>query len=35
MLRNFDMLIAEATGVPTFLAEDPQQCVAKGNGYCA
>ncbi len=31
-LRNLDMLIAEATGVPTFLAEDPQQCVAKGTG---
>jgi rod shape-determining protein MreB and related proteins len=31
-LRNLDTLIAEATGVPTFLAEDPQQCVAKGTG---
>jgi rod shape-determining protein MreB len=31
-LRNLDMLIAEATGVPTFLAEDAQQCVAKGTG---
>jgi len=31
-LRSLDTLIAEATGVPTFLAEDPQQCVAKGTG---
>ncbi|KKW33228.1 MAG: Rod shape-determining protein mreB [Candidatus Uhrbacteria bacterium GW2011_GWA2_53_10] len=32
MLRNFDTLISEATGVPTFVAEDPQLCVAKGTG---
>jgi len=31
-LRNLDTLIAEATGVPTFMAEDPQQCVVKGTG---
>ena len=31
-LRSLDTLIAEATGVPTFVAEDPQQCVAKGTG---
>ncbi|MBU0531592.1 MAG: rod shape-determining protein [Candidatus Uhrbacteria bacterium] len=31
-LRNLDSLIAEATGVPTYVAEDPQQCVAKGTG---
>jgi rod shape-determining protein MreB len=31
-LRNIDRLIAEATGVPTYLAEDPQLCVAKGTG---
>ena len=31
-LRNLDVLIAEATGVPTFVAEEPQQCVAKGTG---
>ncbi len=31
-LRNLDELIAEATGVPTYVAEDPQQCVAKGTG---
>lgn len=32
LLRNFDTLISEATGVPTFVAEDPQLCVAKGTG---
>lgn len=32
MLRNMDRLIAEATGVPVFVAEDPQLCVAKGTG---
>ncbi len=32
MLRNLDRLIAEATGVPVFVAEDPQLCVAKGTG---
>lgn len=31
-LRNLDQLIAQATGVPTYVAEDPQQCVAKGTG---
>lgn len=31
-LRNFDRLIAEATGVPTYIAEEPQLCVAKGTG---
>lgn len=31
-LRNLDRLIAEATGVPVFVAEDPQLCVAKGTG---
>lgn len=31
-LRNLDTLISEATGVPTFVAEEPQQCVAKGTG---
>ncbi|MFC1787832.1 rod shape-determining protein [Patescibacteria group bacterium] len=31
-LRNLDTLISEATGVPTFLAEEPQQCVVKGTG---
>jgi rod shape-determining protein MreB len=32
LLRSLDVLIAEATGVPTFVAEDPQQCVVKGTG---
>jgi len=31
-LRNIDELIARATGVPCFLAEDPLLCVAKGTG---
>lgn len=31
-LRNFDVLISEATGVPCFVAEDPILCVAKGTG---
>ena len=32
LLRNIDELIARATGVPCFLAEDPLLCVAKGTG---
>jgi len=31
-LRHFDRLVAEATGVPTYLAEEAQLCVAKGTG---
>jgi rod shape-determining protein MreB len=31
-LRNLDQLISEATGVPVYVAEDPQLCVAKGTG---
>ena len=31
-LRNLDKLIAEATGVPVFVADNPQLCVAKGTG---
>ncbi|MEN9557716.1 MAG: hypothetical protein RL141_85 [Candidatus Parcubacteria bacterium] len=31
-LRNLDKLFAEATGVPAFVADDPQRCVAKGTG---
>lgn len=31
-LRNLDKLFAEATGVPAFIAQDPQLCVAKGTG---
>jgi rod shape-determining protein MreB len=31
-LRNLHTLIAEATGVPTFVAEDTQLCVVRGTG---
>ena len=31
-LRNLDRLFSEATGVPAFMADNPQQCVAKGTG---
>ncbi len=31
-LRNLDELVAQATGVPTYVAEDPLLCVAKGTG---
>jgi len=32
LLRNLDQLIAKATGVPCFLADDAFFCVAKGTG---
>jgi rod shape-determining protein MreB and related proteins len=32
LLRNIDELVARATGVPCFVAEDPLLCVAKGTG---
>lgn len=32
LLRNLDELIAQATGVPCFVAEDALLCVAKGTG---
>jgi len=32
LLKNIDELIAQATGVPCFIAEDPLLCVAKGTG---
>lgn len=32
LIRNIDVLISQATGVPCFLAEDPLLCVAKGTG---
>ena len=32
LLGNIDELIAQVTGVPCFLAEDPLLCVAKGTG---
>nr|MBP7992457.1 rod shape-determining protein [Candidatus Magasanikbacteria bacterium] len=31
-LRNLDALIAEATGVPCYVADEPLLCVAKGTG---
>ena len=31
-LRNLDKLFSEATGVPAFIANEPQLCVAKGTG---
>jgi rod shape-determining protein MreB len=31
-LRNLDRLFSEATGVPVFVADTPQLCVAKGTG---
>jgi rod shape-determining protein MreB len=31
-LRNLDRLLAEATGVPAFVADNPQMCVARGTG---
>ncbi|MBI3115202.1 MAG: rod shape-determining protein [Candidatus Kerfeldbacteria bacterium] len=32
LLRNIDRLIAQATGVPAYVADDPLLCVAKGTG---
>ncbi|MBU1179814.1 rod shape-determining protein [Patescibacteria group bacterium] len=32
MLRNLDRLVAEATGVPTYVADEPLFCVVKGTG---
>ena len=32
LLRNMDELIAQSTGVPCFMAEEPLLCVAKGTG---
>lgn len=31
-LRNLDELVAQATGVPTYVADEPLLCVAKGTG---
>ncbi len=31
-LRNIDQLFAQATGVPAYVADEPQLCVAKGTG---
>ena len=32
LLRNFDELITQVTGVPCYIADDPLTCVAKGTG---
>lgn len=32
LLKNIDVLVAQATGVPCFIAEEPLLCVAKGTG---
>lgn len=32
LLRNLDALIADATGVPCYVADEPLLCVAKGTG---
>ena len=32
LLRNIDELLAQATGVPCFMADDPLRCVVKGTG---
>ena len=32
LLRNIDTLIAQSTGVPCFIADEPMLCVAKGTG---
>ncbi|GAI15226.1 unnamed protein product, partial [marine sediment metagenome] len=32
LLRNIPELIAQATGVPCVLAEEPLHCVARGTG---
>lgn len=32
LLRNIDKLIAEETGLPVFIAEEPLTCVARGGG---
>jgi len=32
LLRNIDELVARATGLPSFVAEDPLYCVVKGTG---
>lgn len=32
LLRDFDRLLADETGLPVFIAEDPLTCVARGGG---
>lgn len=33
LLRNFDKLLTQETGVPAHVSEDPLLCVVKGTGY--
>ncbi len=33
MLKNLDLVLRQATGLPVFLADDPLSCVALGTGY--
>ena len=32
LLRDLDVLLAEETGLPVVIAEDPLTCVARGGG---
>jgi rod shape-determining protein MreB len=32
LLRDFDRLLIEETGLPVIVAEDPMTCVARGGG---
>ena len=32
LLRDIDVLLAEETGLPVVIAEDPLTCVARGGG---
>ena len=32
LLRDIDRLLAEETGLPVFVAEDPLTCVVRGSG---
>jgi rod shape-determining protein MreB len=32
LLKGLDRLIAEETGLPVFVADDPLTCVARGGG---
>ena len=32
LLRDIDILLAEETGLPVVIAEDPLTCVARGGG---
>jgi rod shape-determining protein MreB len=34
LLRGFDKLLSEETGLPVHVAEDPLSAVAEGTGKC-